>query len=75
MLTASSVMQLALTVGTVLFGLYVASRIWSKQDGPGEPCSLLIRGLTLPAHFQILPCSVTIDMKYRSQWSCQPDIT
>ncbi|KAL3147578.1 hypothetical protein ABBQ38_014631 [Trebouxia sp. C0009 RCD-2024] len=31
---ARSLLGVALTVGTVLFGIYVATKIWSKQDSP-----------------------------------------
>ena len=29
-------LQVALTLGTVVFGLYVAAKLWSKQDPPGK---------------------------------------
>ena len=34
------VVQVALTVGTVVFGIYVATKIWSKQDPQGGRCCL-----------------------------------
>ena len=36
-------MQIAFTIGTVLFGLYIATKIWGKQDAQGETwvCMLL----------------------------------
>ena len=36
-LDCAKTMQVALTLGTVVFGLYVAAKLWTKQDLPGKP--------------------------------------